>query len=130
MRKPKTFDEISVKKHELYAIRAIQFCLKYYHQLETESYSKLLAVKSKYQEDNLLSETWCLKLDIDEAIAKLPLKLRKFVILRYVLDLPVDKIHKILGMKFPINVYRILNICNKELYKILGPNWLRSKINL
>ena len=124
----KTFNEVPPEKHKEVCFKVLKYWLKSYYKLNISAFPQSSVLK----QDELLNGTMdsgdslCLKLDIDNAIAKLPLKLKKMIYLSYILDMPVKKIKILLNYKFRIDCYRKLDECFEKLYEILGTNWLRN----
>jgi DNA-directed RNA polymerase specialized sigma24 family protein len=99
----RTFDEIPPEKHKDVAIKVIKLALKSYYKLAEDMYPATGAVKTEAMGNMHPGDTFCLKIDIDRAIEQLPLKLRKIIIMAFIVGWPVSKICSALGFKFRVD---------------------------
>jgi hypothetical protein len=107
-------------------IQVIKYCLKYYYHLNTDMYPQSSAVKTEVAVNPYYGNMFCIKMDMDETIQKLPPKLKKIIIMHFIMDLPVGKICAMLGFKFRIDFYRALSSAFDAMYEHLGENWLKN----
>lgn len=123
----RTFDEVPPEKHKEISIKVLKHCLKYYFKLNSNMYPQSCVVRREDSFTNSSGDISSLKLDIDRVIQILPLKLRKIVILSFIIDVPVAKICSMLSFRFRVVFYRKLDEAFNLMYQELGPNWLRTK---
>lgn len=124
----RTFDEVPPEKHKEISIKVLKHCLKYYFKLNSNMYPQSCVVRREDSFTNSITgDIFSLKLDIDRVIKTLPLKLRKIVILSFIMDVPVAKICSMLSFRFRVDFYRKLDEAFNLMYKELGPEWLRTK---
>ena len=122
----RTFDEIPAEKHKEVAIKVIKHCLKSYYRMSSSMYPQSSVIRETDAALTVPGDIFNLKLDIDAAIAILPLKLKKIVIMLFLCDIPVDKACSMLGYRFRVDTYRNLDRAFDLMYDHLGPNWLRT----
>jgi hypothetical protein len=122
----RTFDEVPPELHKEVAIKVIKHCLKAYYRMSSSMYPQSSVVRESDAMNTYPGDIFNLKLDIDRAVGVLPLKLKKIVIMHFIMDVPVDKICNQLGFKFRVDLYRSLDRTFDLMYKELGENWLRT----
>jgi hypothetical protein len=122
----KLLEKTNKDKNKEISIQVIKHCLKYYYHLNTDMYPQSSAVKTEVSINPYHGNMFCMKMDIDETIQKLPPKLKKIIIMHFIMDLPVGKICAMLGFKFRIDFYRALSSAFDAMYEHLGENWLRN----
>lgn len=99
----KTFDEIPTERHEEICIKVIKHCLKAYYKLDGDMTAQPGVVKTEAVINTYPGDIFCIKIDIDRAINMLPLKLRKIIIMHFIVGFPVSKICAMLGFKFRVD---------------------------
>ena len=125
----RTFDDILPEDHKEVSIKVLKHWLKNYYKLDGMAFPQSSILK----QDELVSgntypgDSFCLKLDIEDAINTLPLRLKKIIFLHYIIGFPVGKICLMLGFKFRVDLYRRLEECFEALYAHLGTDWLRTE---
>lgn len=120
-------DKINDKKYKDTCIKVIKHCLKYYYHLNADMYPQSTAVKTfDFSLSPFYGNMFCIKLDIDKTIQTLPPKLKKIIIMHFIMDLPVGKICAMLGFKFRIDFYRALSSRFDIMYDELGERWLKD----
>jgi hypothetical protein len=123
----RTFNDVSLEKHKETCIKVIKHCLKQYYKLDSEMFPQSGAVKTEtVTNTSYLGDIFCIKLDIDRAIAQLPLQFKKIVIMHFIVDFPIHKLCPMMAMKYRVDAYRPLNHAFELLYEYLGLNWLRD----
>lgn len=124
----KTFKDIPPEKHKQICIKVLKFWLKSYYKLNNNIFPRSSVLKQEEYINGVTDsgDSFCLKMDIDDAIEHLPLHLKKIIYLNYILDLPISKIILMLNYKYRIDGYRSLDECFEHLYNYLGPEWLRE----
>src|ERR1700733_6074859 len=98
-----------IKKIKDKNVEVLKHVLKNYYKMDTALYP---SSGIKKQEDLIISpeeNSYLLKMEIDVAIAKLPLELRKTILLHYIFDLPIGKICDMQGLKYRVDAYRRLD---------------------
>jgi len=99
---------------------------KYVYNVATHQQSAVFEFSTDHYLKTNPENYFCEKVQIEEALEKLPLRLRKIIYLYFVLGIPVAKICTLLGYKFRVNFYRKLDECFENLYDIIGDNFLYS----
>lgn len=122
----KTFDEVPPELHKEVAIKVIKHCLKSYYKMSSSMYPQSSVVREADAMNTYPGDIFDLKLDIDRAVGVLSLKLKKIIIMHFIIDVPVDKICSMLGYKFRVDFYRKLDEAFNDMYNELGPQWLRT----
>jgi len=122
----KTFDEVPPELHKEVAIKVIKHCLKAYYRMSSSMFPQSSVVREADAMNTYPGDIFNLKLDIDRAIGILPLKLKKIIIMLFIMDVPVDKACAMMGFKFRVDVYRSLDRAFDLLYQELGTQWLRT----
>jgi len=125
----RTFDDVTPEDHKEIAIKVLKHWLKNYYKLDGIAFPQSSIIR---QEDlvsgSLYSgDAFCMKMDIEDAINTLPLRLKKIIYLHYIIGFPVGKICLMLGFKFRVDLYRRLEECFMSMYEFLGPQWLRTQ---
>lgn len=125
----KTFDDVPPEHHKEVCFKVLKYWLKNYYKLDGMAFpqSSILKQEELVTGATFAGDSFCLKMDIEAAIATLPLRLKKIVYLHYIIGLPVGKICTMLGFKFRVDLYRRLEECFECMYALLGPNWLLTK---
>jgi len=122
----KTFDDVPPERHKEISIKVIKYCLKAYFKLSSTMYPQSSVVRQEDALNAYPGDIFSLKIDIDRAISILSLKLRKIIIMAFIIDIPVAKICSMLGYKFRVDFYRKLDEAFNAMYEELGPQWLRT----
>lgn len=125
----KTFNDIRPEEHKEICIKVLKYWLKNYYKLDGISSPQSSILK---QDDLIASitdpgDSFCLKLDIERAINKLPLRLRKIIYLFSIIGMPVGKICLMLSLRFRVDLYRKLDEAFNLMYIELGEDWLRDQ---
>jgi hypothetical protein len=125
----RTFDDITPEDHKEICIKVLKYWLKNYYKLDGMAFpqSSILKQDDILAENTYPGDLFCLKLDIERAINKLPLRLKKIIYLFSIIGFPVGKICLMLGFKFRVDLYRRLEECFESMYAELGPDWLRKQ---
>ena len=125
----KTFDDIKPEDHKEICIKVLKYWLKNYYKLDgiVSPQSSILKQDDINGDNSYPGDSFCLKLDIERAINKLPLRLKKVIYLFSIIGYPVGKICLMLGFKFRVDLYRRLEECFDCMYEELGTDWLRSQ---
>jgi hypothetical protein len=125
----KTFDDVAQENHKEICIKVLKYWLKNYYKLDGMAFpqSSILKQEDMSRGNTYPGDTFCLKLDIERAIDKLPFHLKKIIYLFSIVGFPVGKICLMLGFKFRVDLYRRLEECFDKMYEELGSDWLKSE---
>ena len=122
----RTFDDVPKEQHKEISIKVIKHCLKNYYRMSSSMFPQSSVVREADAANTYPGDIFNLKLDIDKAIGVLPLKLKKIIIMLFIMDVPVDKACQMLGFKFRVDTYRSLDRAFDLMYQELGNQWLRT----
>jgi hypothetical protein len=99
----KTFDDIPPERHKEISIKVLKHCLKAYYKLSGTMFPQSSIIRQEDALNAYPGDIFSLKIDIDRAISILSLKLRKIIIMAFIIDIPVAKICSMLGYKFRVD---------------------------
>jgi hypothetical protein len=126
MKNIKTFDDVPAEMHKEVAVKVIKHCLKQYYRMSNSMYPQSSVLRETDAMNTYPGDIFNIKLDIDKAVDTLSLRLKKIIIMHFIMDVPVGKVCSLLGYKFRVDLYRKLDEAFNVMYEELGPNWLRT----